>query len=266
MLRRFPVLLLVACATEAPAPPAVVAAPEAPAAAPAAPPVAAGECDPSGPATCGGGKVCCVPCCEPGAVAQCVAPGASGGCPLPDLTLDPDMLRASVTQDVFMADDKTCPETLACLKGTGVRDIVRFTTASRNAGEAPFIAGKPSEHPDKFVFSQCHDHYHSGELIQYRLLDGKQQVVATGGKPGFCLMDDMDWKASGKMPTFNCGNQGISPGWADLYGSPLDCQWVDVTGVPAGDYTLEVEINADRAIRESDYGNNISRAPVRVGR
>jgi len=262
MFRSTVIFVLAACGSDAPSAPVPVPLPlPAPV---AAPPVAA--CDPALPSSCVGGQVCCVACCKPGEVARCVAPGSAGGCPLPDLSMDAAMLGASVTQDVFDADSTTCPDTLACLGGPGVRDIVRFTTASRNGGEAPFVAGKPSEHPEKFKFSECHDHYHSGELIQYRLKDKAGGVVAKGGKPGFCLMDDMDWGKTGKMPTFNCGDQGISPGWADLYGSPLDCQWVDVTGVPAGDYTLEVEINADRAIPESDYANNLTAVPVRVGR
>ena len=40
-----------------------------------------------------------------------------------------------------------------------------------------------------------------------------------------------------------CSDQGIQAGWADVYGAHLDCQWIDVTDVPAGIYTLEIEVN-----------------------
>jgi hypothetical protein len=55
----------------------------------------------------------------------------------------------------------------------------------------------------------------------------------------------------------NCAhNQGISRGWADEYGFGLDGQWVDITGVPAGHYVLEAEVNPAHFYREMDYANN----------
>jgi hypothetical protein len=171
-----------------------------------------------------------------------------------------------VAQDVFEPGPKTCPEAYECLGGKGKRDLLRFTTASRNDGAAPFYIGKPAELPDLFHWSDCEQHFRQGKIMEFRLKDSAGKVVATGHKAGFCLMDDMDTRQSGKVPTFNCADQGISPGWADLYGNPLDCQWVDVTGVKSGDYTLEVEINADRRFVEADYGNNISTARVHLGK
>jgi hypothetical protein len=44
--------------------------------------------------------------------------------------------------------------------------------------------------------------------------------------------------------------------------STLDCQWVDVTNVPAGNYFLEITVNPDQILLESNYGNNTSTIPV----
>jgi hypothetical protein len=66
-------------------------------------------------------------------------------------------------------------------------------------------------------------------------------------------------------PRFHCNFQGIQRGWSDIYGAGLDCQWVDVTDVPPGDYMLRIEINPDRVIVEGDYGNNVATVPVRIG-
>lgn len=33
---------------------------------------------------------------------------------------------------------------------------------------------------------------------------------------------------------FDCAHQGLSEGWSDLYAKDLDCQWIDITDVPAG--------------------------------
>ena len=50
---------------------------------------------------------------------------------------------------------------------------------------------------------------------------------------------------------YDCDFQGISQGWSDSYGSGLDCQWVDITGVPEGDYLLEIRINEKSSTRRA---------------
>ena len=52
------------------------------------------------------------------------------------------------------------------------------------------------------------------------------------------------------------GIQGISPNCGDLYGSHLDCQWIDITGVPQGLYRLQLIVNPDGFVAESDRANN----------
>ena len=51
--------------------------------------------------------------------------------------------------------------------------------------------------------------------------------------------------------------QGISKNCGDLYGRHLDCQWIDVTGVPPGTYQLRQHVNPDSLSPESDHRNNI---------
>ena len=60
----------------------------------------------------------------------------------------------------------------------------------------------------------------------------------------------------------DCYNQGIQAGWSDLYGNTLDCQWLDITDVTPGTYTLRVRINPTMAFEESDYTNNALDIPV----
>ncbi len=97
-----------------------------------------------------------------------------------------------------------------------------------------------------------------------------------GTKRGFCVIDVSKVNGFAGTPdrqTYtNCGsqtipgNQGISVGWADEYKSKLDGQWIDVTGVPAGDYVLDVETNPDRLFQEVRYDNNSASRPVTVTR
>ena len=56
-------------------------------------------------------------------------------------------------------------------------------------------------------------------------------------------------------------NMGISAGCADIYSSSLACQWIDVTDLPDGNYTLVVVVNWDRdpdlfGREEVSYENN----------
>jgi hypothetical protein len=66
------------------------------------------------------------------------------------------------------------------------------------------------------------------------------------------------------MTEFDCNNQGLHIGYEDVYPSSIDCQWIDVTGVPAGTYILSVVINGDKYLPESDYTNNEARVQVQI--
>jgi len=60
------------------------------------------------------------------------------------------------------------------------------------------------------------------------------------------------------------GIQGISVGYTDLYPRFLEDQWVDITGLPAGDYWLEMEVDPGRQLLESNEENNIARIIVSI--
>ena len=87
--------------------------------------------------------------------------------------------------------------------------------------------------------------------------------ITSTTKIGFCLLDS--WNVLGTHPgRYNCQNQGLSIGWADIYGRQLDCQWVDITDVAAGNYTLRITVNANEAIDESNYDNNSVDVPITI--
>jgi len=95
-----------------------------------------------------------------------------------------------------------------------------------------------------FVFNQCHGHYHLKDFSIYELIDpatGKQ--VAKGTKQGFCFEDSFKYEDGGKSHGYNCESQGITSGWGDWYYKQLAGQWIDITGVPEGDYIVRVTIN-----------------------
>ena len=48
---------------------------------------------------------------------------------------------------------------------------------------------------------------------------------------------------TGKSNGYTCDYQGITSGWGDWYYKQLPGQWIDITGVPEGDYIVRVTIN-----------------------
>jgi len=64
--------------------------------------------------------------------------------------------------------------------------------------------------------------------------------------------------------TCNPELQGISVGWGDRYGYLLDGQSLDFRGNSSGDYLLTIEVNPQRNLVESNYGDNISCALLRI--
>ncbi|MDA0839367.1 MAG: lysyl oxidase family protein [Planctomycetota bacterium] len=136
----------------------------------------------------------------------------------------------------------------------------------------------------QFVPDGGHNHYHFLDFVQYRLRDIKEdgspgEVVGQSQKSGFCLMDSLNHDPSNPnspiVPAFrglSCDKgkaQGISPGWADHYPARrglqfLEGQTIDVHDLAKGDYYLEVEVDPDDIIHESDETNNVGRVRVTI--
>jgi hypothetical protein len=198
------------------------------------------------------------------ALIECSADlGGSGG-GLPDLGVDSDDLQNSLLIETQNFGQDSCAVQEGCVDGTGQRKLLRFNTVTPNYGPGDVFFGDPEGNP-QFVFGACHGHFHFQEYADYRLLDTGGNIVARGHKQAFCLVDLWQLPGGGgdPRPQFpTCEFQGISAGWADVYHRGLDCQWIDITGVPSGRYVVEVHINPARVIHETNYQNNVGRAEV----
>ena len=127
-----------------------------------------------------------------------------------------------------------------------------------------------------FVYHPTHSHLHLEGFATYNLRTiadggGVGSIIAAGAKTSFCLINVTQyWPAitsSALVPHGRgggtCGQvQGISAGYADVYGAGLADQWIDVTSVPSGTYWLEVIADPDNHILESDESNNVVRIQV----
>lgn len=246
-------------------------------------------CDPAMQGGCDEGLLCCnqgvvdvgyYRCSEPSRGLDLAnpppSPGAPAngelGCHAPDIVLLDEVadLPMRVFVDELYVPPDACSLAEMCVDGPGWRRLLRFDTITANIGSRDLTMGAPDAHPDLFMFSDCHAHYHFDDYARYALLDTNGLAVA-GHKQAFCLMDLVSWAwpQSGQS-RYDCFDQGISMGWADVYDAALDCQWIDITGLDPGDYTLHIEVNYPRhkagtpTLIERDYDNNTLEVPVTI--
>jgi len=183
---------------------------------------------------------------------------------LPDLTPDPKRFvsQMEIVDRLFQATD--CELVEGSVGGTGYRRLLRFDTVLINSGDGDLKIGSPTDpnnpYASWFEYSPCHNHYHIRDFSNYQLLalDGTT-VVAQGHKQAFCLEDLLKYSNDLKSSGYVCANQGITSGWADWYFKQLSGQWIDITGVPEGDYIVHVEINFAKTFPEGQnrYSNVI---------
>jgi lysyl oxidase len=192
---------------------------------------------------------------------------ASPSRPLPDLVLDAAYLRDTTALDEVSVDD-VCLVNAGCVTGEGRRRVVRFGSRIGNIGDADFIIGAPAADNPLWTLNACHQTLELLDFARYELIDAATgAIILVGVKNGFCVSDSEEWSSAFRSycpQVYDCSRQGISPGCADNYGSALQCQWVDITDIPAGDYELRVTINASRSVPESDYTNNVVSSRLRI--
>jgi hypothetical protein len=183
-----------------------------------------------------------------------VVPDAAMG--RPDLAIiasstDP----TTITVTTFAATD--CEVVEGCAV-PGPRRLLRFDTQTANVGTADLDLGPvppPGVSSGIFVWSPCHMHHHVVGFADFTVRDATG-VVATGHKQGFCLEDDVQIAPGDPSHGYSCNVQGISVGWSDFYDRGLPCQWVDVTDLASGTYTLEVVVDASHVLPDVDPTNN----------
>jgi len=180
---------------------------------------------------------------------------------MPDLVAWAPSVFPYVTNESF--DPGSC-EVVEGMITAGAHRLLRFNTESRNLGGSDVVLPSPIDNPN-FEYQECHGHYHFKGFAAYRLLDKDGNVAQIGKKVSFCLLDVYRWNSSAaRNSKYTCDNQGIQAGWSDVYDSGLPGQWVEIDGLPAGNYQLEITINPARVLIEGDYGNNVTTVPVRI--
>jgi Lysyl oxidase len=114
------------------------------------------------------------------------------------------------------------------------------------------------------LFHLAHGHFHYKDLVSYTLYaPGPGARVATSQKASFCLADDeyFGFATTGpngarefvgqpgcNVPADNDNgslyvDEGITPGWGDVYTWDTPDQFIDISTVPPGTYDLVMETN-----------------------
>jgi hypothetical protein len=125
-----------------------------------------------------------------------------------------------------------------------------------------------------------HNHWHVQKVASYELFrtndDGP--AVRRGAKVGFCFFDTRLYRPSlPRTPKSRrylertCGVRnsksikvGLSVGWSDIYPWNFAWQWINVTGVPAGQYLLKLSADPGQDFLEKREDNNCNWTRIRI--
>jgi len=178
---------------------------------------------------------------------------------------------------------------------------LRFTTIIINIGDGPFevqghspsngvmevdqrIAnsnGSWTTNPTNFTMyfaGDGHNHWHVRDLATYELKNTAADIKRTGEKHGFCFFDNKpsfltlpDAPQSAQYLSAGCGKAsdttvttGLSIGWGDRYAAKLPDQYIDITGLPSGEYTLTATVDEQGFLTERCEANNTTTAVLRI--
>lgn len=212
-----------------------------------------------------------------------VGPGFAGRVP-PQLSVNRAVFQADAYSDEVdstsilgtvpaAAAFRNCAVEKQCVGGSGLRTLLGFSINVYNRGDADLILGavgapgvksaacegpayySSSGEPEPFLNPPYRENY-----LLYQLLDTSMTSVVEnyGRAPAICL------PAAQSTSRFSCEFLGLPKDSFETYDKSAVCQWLDITGVPPGDYTLRLSVNPGRLLPERSYENNTLDLPVRL--
>lgn len=115
----------------------------------------------------------------------------------------------------------------------------------------------------EFVYHPTHQHTHLDAVCNYELRRGSPTgpLVRQAEKVSFCMTDTIPFGTGGVVRRYaECqpNLQGVSAGWADVYGAEVPEQDLDVAGLAPGEYYLLIVLDPQRKFIETNTSNNVS--------
>lgn len=114
-----------------------------------------------------------------------------------------------------------------------------------------------------FEYHPTHGHFHITDVSRYELRQGtfSGPIVRTAAKVSFCVEDSLKYYPSDETARYpDCSSMlmGITRSWADHYTANLPDQDFDITGLPAGEYTIVIYIDPTQKFLDASRGNNVA--------
>ena len=166
-------------------------------------------------------------CCQAGMYGTCQALEPEESCPLPDLAVMAAGRGINMLTDPF---DGVTPSAGGCVRERGMRQRLMARVAVANFGVADFILGER----DTLTTGSGSPH---DDFLRYTLLDASGGAVASSRGPLPCVEGDATAR-------YTCGFGGIAAG-SVVPALGQECEGLDVTGLPAGQYRLRVELTRE---------------------
>lgn len=200
-------------------------------------------------------------------------------------------VRAGEPTDLLPDLRAARPNEMRIVSSNG-RRLLRFTALMSNRGDGPMEVRARRDSVDdpwrvrqriydttgtfRFIDTEAslrfsgdgHNHWHVERMMVYHLFS--PQGTRQDRKIGFCFFDTnrVAPNLAGSPATAFyreswCGGRtalesrtGISVGWGDKYGWNLAYQWIDITGLPGGTYTIRAMVDPEEVFLETDESNN----------
>jgi len=201
-------------------------------------------------------------CCMAGLLGSCVSLENGASCPLPDLSVSVLAGSLSIEQRTFdrARPRDACALEKQCVGGSGARRLLRFGARTTNSGNADLLLGTPGRTPG-FEPAACDGQPYFADYLRYTLSNpSTAAVVAEGHMQALCQLQPTP---PSLLSRFDCQFMGLWQGFSEVYAPDVaDCQWVDITDVPPGEYLLRLHVNPEAVLDESDHSNNTADLPI----
>jgi Lysyl oxidase/S-layer homology domain len=218
-----------------------------------------------------------------------------------DPTLAADLPVAAAAAKLLLPDLKVVTMRDFHIGHAGGRRVLRFTGEMWNTGTGPLevrasratirakwdvdqiiddtagVAHRRQTAATMHYAGDGHDHFHVQQMMTYHLWG--TSGTFRDAKIGFCFFDtDLIRPGLPHSPSHQTYHQtgcahkgalhtrnGISVGWADKYPWNFAFQWIDITGLKGGTYTIRTAVDLFGYFRESNETNNCAWAKIKFG-